>query len=376
MAHEVLLPQWSMGMQDGELLRWLKAPGDAVTAGEVLAEVEASKTVGEVVADRDGVLLAVLVQPGQVVPVRTVLGVIGAPGERYEGPTPRGATPTAGAPSQPASPALNTAPGTRVEATPVARKLARDRGLELTDIAGSGPGGRIVEADVRAALARPQTADDAGSYTLRGRRAVIARRMVQSLAGSAQLTLTRELDVTALAAARADLGVSWGEALAHGVARTLPAHPHLNGIVEGDRVTLAADVNLGVAVALDDGLVTPVIRGAHTLSLTDLADASRTLAQQARAGTLRDADTTGASFTISNLGAYGVDAFTPIIAPPQIAILGLGRVREVPARDGDALVWRQSLVASLTFDHRVTDGAPAALFLRDLATFLATPARW
>lgn len=371
MAHEVLLPQWSMGMQDGQVTRWLKQPGDAVTDGEVIAEVESSKVASELLADRDGVFLRALVEVDELVPVRTALCLIGTADELTADTPAQSATAPAasGASMTDQRPAPPSAPG--IQITPRARQLAMDHGIDLAAVRGSGPGGRIVETDVEALLG---AAGGPAPYSLRQRRGRIAERLLASVRETAQLTLTRDIDVTELAAWReqASPKPGWGDLIGWTLSRVLPRHPALNATVQGDRVQPSGAVHLGFAVALVDGLVTPVIRNADTLSLADFAGRAAELATRARSGALQPADVDSGTFTVSNLGGHGIDAFTPIVNPPQVAILGLGRVREVAARDGAGIAWRQCFTASLTFDHRVTDGVPAAQLLADLAQVLAT----
>jgi pyruvate dehydrogenase E2 component (dihydrolipoamide acetyltransferase) len=255
-----------------------------------------------------------------------------------------------------------------------------DHGIDLANVRGSGPGGRVVEADIEALLGA--AADSPAPYSLRQRRGRIAERLLASLRDTAQLTLTRDIDVTELAAWRekAPSRPSWGDLIGWAVSRVLPRHPLLNATVLGDRVQPSTAVHLGFAVALDNGLVTPVIRNADSMALADFARQAAELTARARAGGLQPADVDGGTFTVSNLGGHGIDAFTPIINPPQVAILGLGRVRELALRDGAGVAWRQCLTASLSFDHRVADGVPAAQLLADVARFVgvtrnfATPA--
>lgn len=371
MAHEVLLPQWSMGMQDGQITRWLKQPGDAVVDGEVIAEVESSKVASELLADRDGVFLRALVEVDELVPVRTALCLIGTADELAK------AVATLAAPSAVSTPALarpvTPSPTAQGQITPRARKLAMDRGIDLVRVRGSGPGGRIVETDIEALLGG--AAHGPTSYSLRQQRGRIAERLLASLRDTAQLTLTRDIDVTAVASWREKTPArpGWGDLVGWALSRVLPRHPLLNATVDGDRVQPSGAVHLGFAVALDDGLVTPVIAHADSLSLGEFAARAAELARRARSNSLKPGETDGGTFTVSNLGGHGIDAFTPIVNPPQVAILGLGRVREVAVRDGDGIAWRQGLTASLSFDHRVADGVPAAALLQDLAQFLAVP---
>ncbi len=371
MAHELLLPQWSMGMQDGQVTRWLKAPGDPVVEGEAIAEVESSKVASELQADRNGVFLGALVEVGDTVPVRTPLCLIGEPGERIDTSPAVAQVATS---AQASAPVPRPAPsaGPEAQVTPRARKLAAQNNIDLTQVRGSGPGGRIVETDIETLVGQTGQPGDE-TYSLTQRRGRIAERLLASLHGSAQLTLSRDIDVTDLAAWRAELPfrAGWGDLLGYAVSRVLPQHRQLNGTVEGDRVRLSAAVNLGFAVALTDGLITPVMDDAGAKTLQQLTTLATALVTRARAGTLRPQDVGGGSFTLSNLGGHGIDAFTPIINPPQIAILGIGRVREQAVRDGAEIAWRQCMTISLTFDHRVTDGVPAAVFLQELAQFVA-----
>jgi pyruvate dehydrogenase E2 component (dihydrolipoamide acetyltransferase) len=330
----------------------------------------------ELLADRDGVFLRALVEVDELVPVRTALCQIGTTDEL-----------NADAPAQPAAtstkqnafitdqrPAPPSASG--IQITPRARKLAIDNGIDLAAVRGSGPGGRIVETDIEALIG--VATNGPAPYSLRQRRGRIAERLLASLRETAQLTLTRDIDVTELAAWReqATPRPSWGDLIGWAIGRVLPHHPRLNSTVQGDLVRPSSAVHLGFAVALDDGLVTPVIRNADALSLEDFTRCAAELTARARSGSLQPGDVDGGTFTVSNLGGHGIDAFTPIVNPPQVAILGIGRVREVPVRDGADVAWRQCFTASLSFDHRVTDGVPAAQLLADLAQFLAQPERF
>ena len=361
-----------MGMHEGKILNWLKQVGDTVEEGEIIAEVESSKVVSELMADRDGVLVQILVAEEEEVPVRTVLCLIGEASEI-------GTVRSTSVESEPAPqyqadiPVAKPASGVKVQITPPARKLAKQHDIDLSQVTGSGPNGRIVIEDIESVV--DGDGESADSYLLTGLRATIAANMTQSLQQSAQLTLTSEVDVSALVALRQATKASYGDMIGFALSRVLPNHPRLNALIssspQGDRVTLVKDINLGFAVALDDGLVVPVIQQANLLSLAELSAQSVELAAKAKNGDLPSDALTGGSFTISNLGAYGIDAFTPIINPPQVAILGIGRVQERPGKVDGELVWRHSCVLSLTFDHRMVDGAPAAQFLQGLASFIS-----
>ncbi len=372
MATEIVLPQWSMGMADGTIVRWLKQEGELVTEGEPLVEVEAAKVTSEVEAEVSGVLARILVAEGETVPVRTALCVIGTPDEARAGISTR-------VPPAASSPA--------VQVIPAARRLAKDHGVDLSQVKGSGPGGRITVEDVQrviAATARPAPSIPPASSTtgqiipLTGMRGTVARRMQQSLQTSAQVTLITEVDVSALVQLREELkpelGLTYTDLVVKAVALALKEHPRVNAWIEGEQLHLVQDIHIGVAVALDEGLIVPVVRNADRKSLREIAQETGRLAQGAREGTLTREEVMGSTFSVSNLGMYGVDAFTPIVNPPEIAILGIGRINEKLVRVSRGAEWRHVMTLSLTFDHRAIDGAPAAAFLQTVGQHLEHPA--
>jgi pyruvate dehydrogenase E2 component (dihydrolipoamide acetyltransferase) len=284
-----------------------------------------------------------------------------------------------------------------VQVEPRARRLAHLHGIDLSRVAGSGPGRRITEDDVRQIVSgagnggptpvplASSVAKKDGTKTeqeprvipLTGMRGAIARRMLQSLQTSAQLTLVSEADVTALVKQRESLalqfGITYTDLLIKAAALALRKHPRLNATVVGEEIHILPDINIGVAIALDDGLVVPVVRNADCKPLTTITSEVKDFVQRAQGGKLMMAEITGGSFTLTNLGSFGIDAFTPILNPPEAAILGVGRIVErLTRRDAD-LAWRQTIVLSLTVDHRVVDGAPAAAFLQTLREFLEQP---
>jgi pyruvate dehydrogenase E2 component (dihydrolipoamide acetyltransferase) len=337
MATEVRLPQAGMGMTDGTVMAWLKDVGDEVRQGECIAEVEAAKTTVEIEAPCDGILTRILAPAGTLVPVREIMALIVSPGE------PAG---------QPAA----------------------EHGIALTEVPGSGPGGRITEADVRA---RIEQGPGASVLPLAGTRGVIARRMLASLQGSAQYTLIRAVDVTALAdwhdrGARPG-GVTYADAVARAVVLSLAEHPNLNAHITGEQVRIASAIDLGIGIDTDDGLVVGVLRNAGHLGLAELSARRQAITERVRAGRADVAELQGSTFTISNLGSLGVDAFTPIINPPEVAILGVGRILDQPAPAAGGITWRKSMTLSLTVDHRAVDGAPAARFLAAVAGRLQAP---
>ena len=425
MAVEIILPQWGMEMQDATIIGWLKQEGDAIQEGEPLVEIETEKIQTELESIASGVVAQILVPEGATVPIRTVLAIVAAPGEA-------GARPTSAAPAAAKAVAATAAShSASVQVVPAARRLAKQHHIDLAQIHGSGPNGRILLADVESAVrsaAAPQRAQaqvtpaarrlagrhgidlaqiqgsgprgriliedveqaiaaqaapaapSAQTIPITGMRQTIATRMLNSLQMMAQLTLTTEADVTDAMRIREGLARQWPDAglsplhlVIKATARALRGHPRLNALQREDSIELMPDVNLGVAVALDEGLIVPTIRQADAKNLADIAAEARDLAQKARAGQASIDAVSGATFTITNLGAYDIDAFTPIINPPQVGILGLGRVAQKPAvYEGDIAV-RAMMFLSLTFDHRVIDGAPAAAFLKDVKTYLEDP---
>jgi len=380
MPVEVVMPKFGLTMQEGTIQQWFKSEGEAVAAGEPLYEVETEKVLYEVEAPADGVVAKLLYPAEATVACAHVVAVIAVAGEDPQAIAARyaaAAAPSAAAAAPPSAATATAAPhASTVAATPAARKLAKEQGLDLATIAGTGPGGRITREDVEAAAAagatqQPRTA-------LRGMRKVIAERMWQSLQATAQLTITSEVDVTALVTRRRETAqefpLTYTDLLVEAVASALRAHPRLRVTVDGDAIQPQEAIHIGVAVALDEGLIVPVIRDADRKSLADIAGESRALAEQARAGTLGVDAVQGGVFTITNLGMYGVDAFTPILNQPQVAILGVGRIVQKPAVHDGQIAIRSMMTLSLTFDHRIVDGAPAAAFLQDVAARLSREA--
>jgi pyruvate dehydrogenase E2 component (dihydrolipoamide acetyltransferase) len=376
MATEVRLPQAGMGMTDGTVMAWLKDVGDEVRQGECIAEVEAAKTTVEIEAPCDGILTRILAPAGTLVPVREIMALIVSPGEPAGQPPAEPAGEASAEPPDPASARSRPAPpeAGEVQVVPAARRLAREHGIALTDVPGSGPGGRITEADVRA---RIEQGPGASVLPLAGTRGVIARRMLASLQGSAQYTLIRAVDVTALAdwhdrGARPG-GVTYADAVARAVVLSLAEHPNLNAHITGEQVRIAAAIDLGIGIDTDDGLVVGVLRNVGDLGLAELPARRQAITERVRAGRAGVAELQGSTFTISNLGSLGIDAFTPIINPPEVAILGVGRILDQPAPAAGGITWRKSMTLSLTVDHRAVDGAPAARFLAAVAGRLQAP---
>ena len=447
MAFEITIPRLGWSMEEGTFSGWLKQDGDTIQCGDPLFELEGEKAIQEIEAVDAGILRipANGPQPGSMVKVGAVVGYLVAEGESL----PVGQTPDAsaidsgtqelseGTPSLPtetvavdaamppaAGPSVRrlaresgvaldqvegtgrggrilaediqraTSQRTRSTRTPIAspraRRTAAELGIDWTQLKGTGAGGRIREQDVRAACA-PRNSEETHRASVGGqrlpltsRRRVIAQRMVASRQQTVPVTLTTKADATNLVNLREQFKTTgcsspipgYQDIIMKLVAGTLVRHPLLAGRWDEDAIVLPAEneVHIGMAVDTDDGLLVPVLHNAAQLSLIELAAKSRQLVGQARAGKLAAADMQGSVFTITNLGAFGIDAFTPIINVPETAILGLGAIRREPVvLDDGGIVSRHQLTLSLTFDHRILDGAPAARFLQDIATAIANP---
>lgn len=386
MAAEVLLPQWSAEMMEGVILGWLKKEGDVVQRGEPLAEVETDKLNTELESPVSGVLLYILVQKGETARVGNPVAIVAAPGEVVQRPGPavgpkpgQGADVASQVSSQvPVAGPLGAAGGTGgMRIVPAARRLAEQHGIDLTQVQGTGPGGRVLEGDVRQHIEARQLVKDQ-VVPLAGLRKTIATRMLQSVQTMAQAVLHTEADVTEMERLRQKLAAK-GQRLSplvlvmKAAARALREHPRLNATLTEDQITLHEEINLGVAMSVPDGLVVPVVRRADTRTLSEMAGDIAALAEKARQKTLAPEEVAGGTFTVSNLGRYRIDHFTPIINPPQVAILGVGRVSQKPAVREEAITVRSFISLSLVFDHRALDGMPSAEFLETLCRYLEEP---
>ena len=392
MAVEVVMPKFGLTMTEGTIQQWFKSEGDAIKAGEALFEVETEKVLYEVEAPADGTVAKLLYAIEAVVGVGLPVAIIAEAGEEVAEVAARYAAAAAApvaAPSEPAPVVASVAPPAaeekrgRVPVTPAARKLAKEHDIDLSGVTGTGPRGRVTREDVqkiidsggRAAPPPTATPTAAEDIPLRGMRKVIAERMHQSLQGSAQLTISTEVDVTQLIdqrqEVRQEFNVTYTDFIVQACAHALRQHPRMNTSLEGNVIHMHNDIHVGLAVALDEGLIVPVVRDADKKSLKDIAAEAKTLAEKARASQLKLEEVSGGTFTVSNLGMYGVDAFTPIINAPQSGILGVGRIVEKPVIYRGEITKRSMMVLSLTFDHRVIDGAPAGAFLQTVADLLA-----
>ena len=396
MPFDVLLPQWGMGMNDGLVIKWLKQEGEAVTKGEPLVEIESSKVNADVESPGDGTLARIVVPEGMTVDVGAMLAVVLAEGETADLPepmspsqAPQSAAPAAAPAASPAAPAAPaTAPGGRRQVTPVARRVAGELGVDVDSVNGTGPGGRVTEQDVRAAAEAGPAPAVAGegppvsqTVKLTGLRGAIARRMGES-AAIPQVTLTTEVDVTASSELMNQLVRDWRshrlrpqfqDLVLKAVARALTEHPRANSHLVDGEVREIANVNLGFALAVPDGLLVPVIHEADGKSLLEIAQHVREVAKRVREGNQTVEDLSWGTFTITGLGSFGIDAFNPLLNPPEVGILGFGRIVQKPAVVDGEIAVRSMLWLGLTFDHRAWDGAPAGEFLHAVSSHLSDP---
>jgi pyruvate dehydrogenase E2 component (dihydrolipoamide acetyltransferase) len=393
MAFSVVMPALEMAQETGKLVAWRKAEGDRVAKGEPLLEIETDKAVLEVESPADGILAGVREQAGAVVPVGKIIAWIVRAGEAppSEAASPdspfHGATKITPA-AAPVIPAPDMAPGAQL--SPKARRLAKELGVDIASVRGSGPGGEIFASDVlaesesKSASSSPLAPEDVEIPSSIGR--LMAERTSQSWTTVPHFFVVREIDAGALVEVRKRLGSTLEQArgikLTHTdflvalLARVLVKHPRMNASWSGAGIHLNQEVNIGVAMAVDDGVVATVIHNANKVDLGEIAVQRRDLTERARAGRLRPSDIAGATFTISNLGMYHVDAFSAIISPPQAAILAVGSIadRVVPV-DGRPAI-RPMMTLTLSCDHRVVDGARAAVFLNEVAEAVREPEKW
>jgi pyruvate dehydrogenase E2 component (dihydrolipoamide acetyltransferase) len=371
-ATRVIMPALGMSQDTGRLLRWLVAEGTLVAAGQPLVEIETDKVTTEIESPAAGFLAGVRVRPGEDVPVGQVIAFVLAPGESQppvdlQEPPPKAGL---GAPPHVSATAPPSSPGGRPAASPKARRLAQERGVDLAALSGSGPGGEITAADVM----KVDTSRPAAPRTVAGSAAWarVAERMTQSWTSAPHFYLTRELSAHAMVDRRKQWlpqipTVTYTDIIICVVAKALRQHPQLNGRWKEGTVVVADQIGIGVAVATDTGLLVPVVQRADELALSEIARRRFDLVTRAQSGQLQLDDVVGGTFTISNLGMYGVDAVAPILNPPQAAILGVGRIADrVVAVDGAPTV-RPMMTLTLSCDHRVVDGARAAQFLETLA---------
>lgn len=440
MATVVVMPKQGNTVESCIIISWKKQVGDRVAEGEVLCEVETDKALVEVESPATGTLLAHFFPEGTDVPVLTNIAAIGEPGEDVSKLRPDGGavddsagSPAEPAPAAPAAPAAAAVPASTpagqpdeiLRISPRARKLAKEKGIAVSELQGSGPMGRIVERDVQAAIARqpvltplartmmaqggyavppqgsgvsgrvmagdltpvvapaeePAPADEVEIIPVKGVRKLIAARMLESLQSTAQLTLNASADARALLAYRQQLKqsdealglqkVTINDLILLAVSRVLPLHPDLNALFKEETIYRYREVHLGVAVDTPRGLMVPKIRQANRLSLKQIAAESKRLSTACLEGKINPDELSGGTFTVTNLGSLGVESFTPVLNPPEVAILGVGNINLKPVEVEGVFEFIPHLSLSLTINHQVVDGAPAARFLQALAQGLA-----
>ena len=392
MATEIYLVKVGMTMHEGTVEEWYVGDGERVESGALLYRLETEKMNLDVDAETAGVVKH-LVAEGATLEPGDVVGYIYADGEPIPHvlpqPTPKRDIGVHGESSAaPAKPAANTKPpkaeaGKRVAASPVARKLAAELNIDLAAVVGTGPRGRITKEDVeQAAKSAAPASSLASAIPLRGMRKVIAERMFASLRDSAQLTMDMEVAMDDAVKLRRGLLEEWEgvrvtytDLVLVAAAKSLVCHPPMNAALLEGAIQRFDRAHIGVAVALDDGLIVPVIKDAHEKNLQEVARASADLAARARQGALTVQDVEGGTFTVTSLGMFGVDGFTPILNPPQAGILGVGRIYDGVRWEGGAPQREARMRISLTWDHRVLDGAPAAEFLATVRSYLESPFR-
>ena len=407
MAFEVKMPQLGLTMEEGTVTKWVKQEGDAVKAGEVILEITTDKLTSEVESEYDGILLKIVAQEGEDIPVKGLLAYIGEAGEQV-GDTPAAAPVAAPVEAAPAPAAVPVAApvnaGGRVRISPLAKKTAAKLGVDYTTVAGSGPMGRIVQKDILAAAEAAKNAPAAAVSApvaaaekpaaatslelmegdevvkLAGMRKVIADRMTKSAQEIPTVTQNVKIDVTDLMVFRKkvnnDLGVKYSlnDYVLKATAKALKENKHILASIDGDKIIKRAHVNIGMAVALDDGLIVPVIKDADKMSLGEISAKAKDLAERAKTNKLEMDEYKGSTFSISNLGMFGVETFDPIINQPDSGILGVCAVQDELVMDDDGnITKRQFMRISFTFDHRLIDGATAAKFELAIKELLENP---
>ena len=418
MAYELLMPQLGLTMEEGTVSQWIKKEGDAVKVGDVILEITTDKLTNEDVSEYEGTLIKIVAQEGEDIPVKGLLAYIGQPGEAVGGAAPAAApaaeaAPAAAAPAAPAAaPAPVAANGQRRRISPLARKTAAKMGVDYSGIAGSGPSGRIVLKDILAAAEAQKAAPAAAApvaeaapaaapaapakpaapkaglelmegdtvIKLAGMRKVVAERMLASHTEIPNVTQNIKVDVTELMKFRKTLLAMTGkkysvnDLVLKATAKCLRQHPEMLVSFDGNQIIQRAHVNLGMAVALDAGLIVPVIRDADKMGLDELAATAKDLATRAKENKLGADEYKGSTFSVSNLGMFGIETFTPIINQPDAAILGVCAIQDELALDDEGNVTKKQVMRlSVTLDHRLLDGAVVAKFQMDLRDLLQNP---
>ena len=396
----------SVAMEYGVILKWLKKEGDTVKRGDLIVEIFGEKNEFELESPADGVLLKILCEVDDEIPISEPIAYIGKKGEKVPDVMPKklnkaaSATPTvATQPPTESAPKLKTAiktpkppvetrlPGGKIKASPRAKKRAKEMGIDLALLVGTGPDGRIVEKDVVMTQSVPQASvpDDRKVRQVERMtplRRTIARRMTQS-AQKPHITMITEIDMTEVVELRTEINeraekqhgirVSFNDIIVKAVADTLERFPKFNATLTGNDLVMFDEVNIGVAMATEDGLIVPAVRNANRKSVTEIAIETKDFGKRARENALKPEELTGSTFTVSNLGPFKVDLFIPVINPPETAILALGQIKKKPVVLEDKIVVRSMMMASCAVDHRILDGAPAGQFLEALKETLENP---
>ncbi|MHB8833948.1 MAG: dihydrolipoamide acetyltransferase family protein [Desulfobacteria bacterium] len=392
MATNVIMPSLGFDMTEGQLARWLKNEGDPVGKGQAIAEIETEKATVEIEAAVSGILARIIVHAGETVPVGTLIGVIAEAGEEVTAvPAPSPSPPAPPPPAPVPEAGEGAAPSeARVKASPVARKMAEEAGLDLSRVKGTGPGGRVVERDVQAAIATgsapappgvPAEPAPGAAVPLNRMRKTIARRMTESKATAPHFYITVEINMEDAMKMREQLNVlapeteriSVNDLIVAAAARTLARFPALNASYREGNLEMHSQVNIGIVVALEDGLIPPVVRDADKKPLKRIAAESRALTERARTNKLRSDDLGDGTFTVSNLGMFDVDEFIAIINPPEAAILAVGAVTRRPVAVAGEVRIASLMKTTLSVDHRVADGAQAGRFMQEFKKLLENP---
>ncbi len=409
MVTTMIMQRMSVAMEYGVILKWLKKEGDEVKKGDAIVEIFGEKNEFELEAPAEGILLKILCEENDEIPISEPIAFIGEKDEKIPDIRPKKMTQSAASTPSPKTsvqPPTATAEtkiaksiparqavvmeGGRIKASHRAKKTARDLDIDLTFVTGTGPEGRIVERDVIAAqsvTATPAVSDIGDRRvkrveTLTPLRRTIARRMTQS-AQNPHITMITEIDMTEAVALRNELNrtvekthgirVSFNDIIVKAVADVLERFPKFNAMLTGNELTMFEDVHLGVAMATSDGLIVPVVRSANNKSITEIAQETKALGKKAKESKLAPEELTGSTFTVSNLGPFKVDLFIPVINPPETAILALGQIKKKPIVIDDMIAIRHMMMASCAVDHRILDGAPAGEFLQALKETLENP---
>ena len=419
MISEVIMPSMGADMTEGTIAKWLMAEGDKVSRGDKLAEIETDKTVVEMEAYAEGLLRKIVIDEGSLVQVGTVIAFIGdaddeipevaAPAAQDEkapeaatpaaAPTPapvQQAAPTPAPAASTSAPVVVAAPGGRVKASPIARKIAEEKGINIAAVTGTGPGGRITKSDVENFTPSPAFAASGGGRSpvvmdgsdtpLSSMRQAIARVTVKSKTESPHYYVTHNINMGPAMTFRAQLNeaivddgdrVSVNDMILKAVATALLKHPKWNSFFDGDKLIGHSDINLGVAIALEEGLIVPAVIGIQNMSLIEISRAVRDLGKRARGegGALTQAEMTQGTFGTSNLGMFGTDSFSAIIVPPNAGIIAVGAIKDVPVVKDGNIVPGKMMNATISADHRVGDGAEAAILMGEFQKTLENPAR-